>query len=276
MKKRNFYIVLTLLFSIFLINSCEKDSDDQPELPPEGAFIMDFSDFQNDPSARKAASELQDPTTLLCECVNYLNAYTTVAVWNTIVTVTMAVPTASYIEAFNHQPEYLGDKSWKWEYSVPVVDLTYTARLIASRISNEEYTAEMYISRDGALGYDDFKWYEGTIRYDRTHAIWTLYESPANPVELLEIEWNMDWEADTSDITYTNVKTGSAEYGSYISFAISDDPVFDASYIVSTSLNTINIEWNRTSKDGRIKNPALYQDDAWHCWDETYSDVICD
>ena len=65
---------------------------------------------------------------------------------------------------------------------------TFKARLVTTRISNEEYTAVMFITKVGS--YEDFIWYEGTLRYDRTHAEWTMYHSPQENVEWLSIEWN--------------------------------------------------------------------------------------
>ena len=65
---------------------------------------------------------------------------------------------------------------------------TFKARLVTTRISNEEYTAVMFITKVGF--YEYFKWYEGTLRYDRTHAEWTMYHSPQENVEWLSIEWN--------------------------------------------------------------------------------------
>ncbi len=71
---------------------------------------------------------------------------------------------------------------------------------------------------------------KATVRYDHTHASWKLYESPDNNVQWMDIEWTKDWEADTSQITYTNVKAGSEEFGSYITYGISDDADYDAFY----------------------------------------------
>lgn len=235
---------------------------------------MDFADFQEDPALKKAIinPENQLPTSY----VNYGHGLFNVGLWNSVVTVTMAVPVAAYIEALKHTPVYLGDNSWKWEYSVVVGENTYLAKLLASRISNEEFKAEMYISNNGMGGYSDFKWFEGIIRYDRTHAIWSLNESADNPAEWLEIEWNMDWEKEVSDITYTITKAGDDEYGSFINYAITDNAIFDAAYTVSGSSNTINIEWNRTTYAGRIKDPVKFSDEAWHCWNNLLEDIDCE
>ena len=104
--------------------------------------------------------------------------------------------------------------------------------------------------------FEDFKWFEGTIRYDHTHASWQLFESPASNVQWLDIEWTKDWEADTSQITYTNVKAGSEEFGSYITYGIVDDSDYDAFYTLSAATNEVNIKYNTETKAGRVKSPA--------------------
>ena len=150
---------------------------------------------------------------------------------------------------------------------------TFKARLVTTRISNEEYTAVMFITKVGS--YEDFKWYEGTLRYDRTHAEWTMYHSPQENVEWLSIEWNKDWELEVSDITYTIVKPGDQEYGSYITFGITDWDVYDCFYAISHSQKATFIEWNRTTGEGRVKDEVNFGDADWHCWNELYQDIDC-
>ncbi len=268
--KRNKIFTLLVLASLALVyTSCEKDeTPDAPQLPPQEAFSMDFSDFNDENYAPEKKS--------MMSYTNYAHAFLTVAGWNTVATLYIAVPAISYAAVLNTDPVYLGDNKWEWTTSVETEMADYTARLTGERISNEEYKAEMYITKESAMGFEDFKWFEGTVRYDRTHASWTLYESPANPVELLNIEWNKDWEKEVSDITYTNVKESGTELGSYIMFEIVDETPYNARYTVSHTQNTVLIEWSRETKAGRIKDPGKFGDDAWYCWDETFQDAVCE
>lgn len=267
-SKRIISLVATTLVLVLLSISCSenKDPDTLPELPPIDALMMDFGDFIDDPANKKGLKSLNTYT-------NSRYSYVTVTIWNVLVTVPMIVPVAAYLESFNHTPVYLGDNSWQWSYSVSAGTDTYTARLVTKRISNDEFTAEMFITRVGV--YENFKWFGGTVRYDRTHAEWTMYEIPPSNVEWLTIEWNRDWEQDVSDITYTIVKPGGAENGSYITFGIVDDDVYDACYTISYSQKDTYIEWNRTTKAGRVKNEVDFGDLDWHCWNELLQDVDC-
>ena len=273
---------LNKIFSLFLIStilftytSCEKDENPTtPQLPPIEAFAMDFSDFNNPDYAgemKKSSNSLIDPYR------NFGHSFFTVKAWNTIASLIMAIPTATYAAALNETPEYLGDNSWEWKFDVQVHSFSYSARLITKRISNEEFRAEMFVSASSSVfeSFQDFKWFEGIIRYDLTHAEWTLYESPANNVALLSMEWNKDFETGLWDITYTNVKAGSEENGSYIRFELTDDEQYDARYTVSTTEGLAKIEWNRESKAGRVMNESFYGDTLWHCWNEMLQDTEC-
>ncbi len=262
--------VFAAVLIVMMITSCQKDDEegDQPELPPVESLLMDFSNFDDSSdtlTSRKAVETYR----------NWGHAFGTVAFWNIIATWTIGLPVMAYAEAFNQDPVYLGENSWQWAYEVTVGQVDYSAKLISKRISNGEFTMEMLVTKSGADGYEDFKWFEGTVRYDRTSASWILYENPDNPNELISVDWEKDWEADTSVITYTYIRPEAVEYEDFIEYGITNNSPYDAYYIVSVSTNTVEIEWNRTTREGRIKNPMNFGDSDWHCWDENLMDIVC-
>jgi hypothetical protein len=265
MKQKAIFSVWAIgLLMAILFTSCDKNEDGVPEMPPIESFQMDFSDF----------TEFPDTTGNLKSTPSYGHfaySFATVGVWNLITKVALAVPVAVYLESFNHTPESLGDGIWQWTFSLD----TYTARLLTTRISNEKFTAEMFISKTGGNAFEDFKWFEGTIRYDHTQASWKLYESPGNNVQWLDIEWAKNWEAGTSEITYTSVKAGSEEFGSYITYGIVDDPDYNAFYTLVSASNEVNINYHTETKAGQVKSPAHFGDSAWHCWNEQFQDTDC-
>jgi len=81
--------ILTILAAVFVLLitgiSCSEDEDTQPELPPVDALVMDFSQFIDNPSPQKSMN-------LTVSFQNALYSYTTVAVWNVLVTAPMIVP----------------------------------------------------------------------------------------------------------------------------------------------------------------------------------------
>jgi len=268
---REFFPLLITIIMVSLMISCSEDEEkeDPPELPPMEALLMDFSNFNNPNDTLSHKKSIESYR-------NWGHSYFTVAIWSWIATVSVTVPVIAYAEAFNHTPVYLGDNSWEWSYTKNINLIEYSVRLVSKRISNEQFTLKMYVTKSGIGGYEDFLWFEGTVRYDRTSATWTLYENPADPNGLLSIEWEMDWEEETYMIKYTGIKPGAAEYGSYIQHGVTTDTDYNAYYIISGSMNTVEINWNTQNLSGRVKDPVKFGDNQWHCWDETLQDVICE
>ena len=267
MKNKLFSIVFIMLATVLIITSCEKDDKDTlPELPPLEALNMDFSDFSTMPDTSSGLKSSGQYT-------NFALSFVSVGAWNIATIVTMAIPVATYAECLKQTPEYLGDNTWEWSFSVNILTIPYEARLVAKRIDNETYSAKMYVTKTGA--FEDFLWFEGVIRYDGTEADWTMYESPANNVAWLSVEWEKDWEADTSSIIYTNIRVGDNDYGGYITYGITDDVDYDAYYSISGSEGMIDIKWNTSTLAGRISSNIFFDDEGWHCWDETFKNVTC-
>ncbi len=268
-KSFKLYSILSvLLVGLVLItsSSCKKEDENPPELPPAEALMMDFSDFDDGvPQGNKSVSSY----------INFSYSVLTIGLFNTAAVVNIIIPVAAYAEALQHEAVYLGDNSWQWQYSVTIGQDTYNVKLISDRISNSEFTLEMLVSKSGDSGFEDFKWIEGTVRYDRTKANWTIYQSPEVSWPVVTIEWTMDWEKELYTIKYVCEKPDSDLHGATIEHAVTEDPVFDAYYIITFPSNSINIEWNMTTKAGRVKSLSFFADSDWHCWDENLLDVTC-
>jgi hypothetical protein len=267
------FLLATVLMVSVVMNGCKKDEDegDPPVLPPESALMMDFSAFQDIPAAKKSVETYQ----------NFGQAYFTVWVWDAIAVVYVAIPAAAYAEAFNHDPVYKGNNSWEWSYSITEDQVEFSARLVSQRISNEAFTLKLYLSTSGPIftgqgmvTLDDFMWFEGTVRYDRTAADWTVYEVGTEEA-LLAISWEKNWEEDIWQINYEIIKAGDEEYGSFIEQGHTINTDYNAYFTVDYSSNVTNIEWETTTFSGRIKAPNSFGDSEWHCWDENKMDVAC-
>jgi len=259
--------ILLVAFIFITSNSCKKDDKDKlPELPPVEALMMDFSFFNEGGPQKKSA---------VASYNNFVYAGSSVLTWNIIALSVVVLPAAAYAEAFNHEAVYLGENSWQWAYSATANQSTYFVNLVSKRISNEEFTLKMIVNKSGQDGFENFTWFEGTVRYDGTSATWNLYESPSVADPVLNIIWEKDFEQDLYVLKYSYVKPSTDLTGSYIEHGITEDPVFDAYYTVSVPTGIINIEWNRTFKSGRVKAPENFGDALWHCWDENFLDVTC-
>ncbi|MEJ2637408.1 MAG: hypothetical protein P8184_19235 [Calditrichia bacterium] len=270
-------IAVVSLALAFLNTGCDKNSTDPkqtaPDLPPTASFVMDFSDFavvNPSPAAPQVSGQFDQTLTKQ----NWGWAAGNVGVWNTLITVGLAVPVAAFMESFKHEAVLQTDGSWVWSYSFTVLGIIHNAKLQA-KVTDQQVQWDMYISKQDA--YTDFHWYTGTSNLPPTHGTWTLYNSPDNPAPLLGIEWNRDAQTSTGDIKYTNIVPEGAENGGYIYYGVTQDTVYNAFYDIYNKGkdNTTNIRWNRTEKYGQVKDPQHFGDSEWHCWDSHLDDIAC-
>jgi hypothetical protein len=255
-SKMIMYVTGVLVFFTVIILACEKEKKSSaPELPPLSTFSIQVGDF----STQKAAGSYG----------NFLTAVLATGYWNTVLTAYLAVPVASYAEAFHHPAQRLDNNTWEWTYQVLVQDTTYTANLFAF-IETNAINMEMHISKEG--GFQDFVWYTGTFNLQRTEGQWTIQDNPETDMTWLNIIWHYDYEAKTFDVQYTNVYSTGDYKDSYIKYGIRNDNAYDAFYNIYSSPDdkTYEIDLNTTTNEGRIYYEAL-----WHCWDATLQDMIC-
>ena len=264
-KKFSLLFMLIAFSSTLFLSSCKKEeTGDPPDVPPEGAFVMDYSSFKEN------GNKVGDATYL-----NWTRSVVHVGVWNVILTVGLAVPVAVYVEALKQTPQHHSGKTWLWEYTVKVGLQTYTAQLYGIK-DDSEVKWEMYISQEG--GFQEFLWYTGTHNLDVTEGQWILRESPTKDHDFLQIDWKRNHTDSTTTITYTNIIPGGAENGGYIAFSNQESGDLDAFYdIYNKGKDELTeIEWNTDELFGRIKAPHLYFDEVWHCWSSAQEDIVCD
>ncbi len=272
MKKLRFALVLFV--SVFLMQSCQKDDltspDPQgkkaPELPAVESFVMPFSDFE------EFRGE-EDSRTLS----NWMYAASNVLVWNTILTVNLVVPVAAFYESFNHQAVYQGSGIWLWAYDVTVQGNTYNAELYGELLVNDEIKWDMYVSQEG--GFQQMHWYSGITAIGGAYANWTLNYNPNNPTPLLDIDYQRNDGNDVETIRYTNIIPSDPGNGGYIEHRVSTGQgvEFNRAYDVYKIEidNLLEIQWNKPSNDGRVKDPEYFQDSEWHCWASNLQDIDC-
>ncbi len=273
MKKRKWLTYITLpifLFPLVFNNSCEKDNDpDAPDLPPASTFVMDLSKF---PST-KSMNVPSDPKGLVA--TNWGWAATNILVWNTVLTVNLIVPVASFYEAFNHEGIYEGNNEWVWSYNFMAGGVAHKAELHGF-LTEDAVLWEMYISKENV--FTDFLWYTGSHDLMRTTGQWILNGSPDNPTSYLQIDWTRSENDDSADIKYTIIAPGSEEYDSYIFYGRTNELPLDLFYdiYIASIQNLVEIEWSTTTKEGRVKDYYHFEDALWHCWDSSLQDVDCE
>jgi hypothetical protein len=234
-----------------------------PEIPPASTMAIDFSNFMDGRQNQQ-----------VLPFANWSWAAGNVGIWNVILTATLAVPVAAFAESFNHEPQLMDDGTWVWSYEVMVGGLAHSARLQAVIVRNQ-VEWEMFVSQEGS--YQEFLWFTGVSNMSRTAGTWTLNKEPADPQDFVLIEWQRDEDDMPAEIKYTNITPQSEDHGSFINYGLVESGTFDAFYDLygSAENRRIDIEWNRTTKVGRVTDSQHFGDGDWRCWNEELVDTTC-
>lgn len=255
-------VVLILALTPGFFTGCKKDKGVAPTLPPAESMTIDFSNFT---SGTKGIN----PS-------NWEYAAVVAGVWNVIISTTLAVPVAAYKVALVQTPVNIAAKTWQWSYNVPIATVTYKARL-TGLIRTGDIQWKMYVSRDGTGGFAEFLWFEGTSKLDGTAGQWILYQSAVATDALLQIDWTKTATA-IGSVQYTYVKNDPFK-NSFITYGLTSNAL-NAYYTVHyydygmTKFSDVNIEWNTTTHNGRVKSSNYLLGD-WYCWDAGKVDVTC-
>lgn len=288
--------IWVFIITTFALTGCFP-KDDKPQqsamdLPPQEGFVLNFDamgsaatkatadalsyyDYSDAPMS-KAIQDFTDSSPSFAALngpSNHFFAGARVFGWSLITFAGMALPTTSFLKAFQTQPTQLSTDSWQWSYSI-LLDYTYHARLVGT-INNNQVNWEMYISRgDGA--FSDVNWYSGTHDLAGTSGSWTLRHDPGATgavSDFISIDWRRDPTAGTRHIRYTNIIAGDPGNGGYIENGITTASPYDAYFNIDNRAidAVINIEWNTTDKSGRVKSSNTTLTDhfghiGWNCW----------
>jgi len=270
--------IFPLLVFAFAIStqSCEKDdsvdlvSDEQPVLPSADLFLMPFSAFEDADTTGKSIGATNGRSVNIYS--NWIHAVSNVLVWNSVVTLNMAIPVASFGEALKHDPIH-SDGVWTWSYDFVADGNRYKTELKGKFLNEEEVQWDMYVEQEN--GFSKVLWYTGIVSVDRSKASWTLNRDPDAPKSYLGIEFARQDEVNAS-IRYTIVEEGSVEKGNYIEYRHSEiENGFDRAYDVFRAENLLEIEWNESSLNGRVKDPKEFGADVWQCWSEELTNADC-
>lgn len=275
-SKKIFSTILILTLSaILILPSCSKDSTEPepegeaPAVPPQSTFAIDFSVFPDTTSPASLQKGLNMPT-----YANWGWAAVNVAIWNSLITLGMVVPTVAFIETIKDEPELQPDGRWLWEANFMVAGTLHTSNLYGRTVS-DGVEWEMYISKEGA--YQNFKWYTGLSNLPATEGYWELYRDPNNQTKFIRIDWHRNPQQGTADIKYTNIVPNGPENGGYIFYGVTTDTLYDAFYDIYNKGqdNHTDMKWHRITHEGRVQDAMHFGDSDWHCWDMNLMDTVC-
>jgi hypothetical protein len=259
------HLLLVLVIVVLTVAGCS-DVSGAPTIPPEETFVIPFEDF-TETNGLISLAETGNQS-------NWNYAAGTVVIWGAILITTLVVPVAAFRASFHNIPLQQPDGSWVWSYSVNIGGSIYTAKLHGQFIT-EGVHWDMNISKEGE--YEDFLWYYGECDLPATEGFWILKQSPADPEDLVRIDWSRNISAGTHAVRYTNIVPDAPENGGYIDTQYTKGTPYDHIWDMYNKVqdNHTYIEWSSTTKEGRVKNLNWFHDDNWHCWDSDLTNVTC-
>lgn len=270
-------LVITLMLGAGCGDSATgPDETTPPELPPTTSMIIPFSDFTQPEAATKRGNDFSLDS---AAGANFNYAAGTILFWNVAITLNMAIPVASFVAAFNHEFEFVGDATWESTYGFqPPAGAEHTARLQAKMVSNG-IEWKMFISKENS--FQDFLWYSGFSDLQNQEGTWNINRNANAPSPFVDIEWQVSSADSTANVKYIYAVPDVPENGSSIHYGVTHETPYDAFYILFSSVldDTTTIEWNRETKAGRVKSPSHFGDSLFHCWDTAangLADVDCE
>ena len=291
--QKKWHIWLLMIAAVLMLsmagcgaNNSADDDNDAPTIPPAYTLAPDFSSMGGDRPSSAAVGQVAPAEVLKlsdaetggaviqgsCSQVNYSHAAGHVLFWNTSLWVTLAVPSWSFVEAFNHDPVQQDNGSWIWAYDVKIFNVIYTAELHGAFV-DKEVQWHMYITKHGE--YEDFLWYRGTSNLPATEGTWTLKNNPTDQEDWIGIEWSRSIVNQTWQVQYMNIRAGDPNTDGLIEYGVTDNETYDAFYDIYNAVadNWVNIESNTTTTAGRVMNEAHFGDDLWRNWDQDHCDA---
>ncbi len=267
-NRQQIALLLSLCFVFFQCKEEETVNDDAaPSLPPTSSFIMDFDQFPEE--------ENNNGRIHAGNYAHFRYASGNVVVWQTVLTLNLALPVIAFNESFNHEAVYVSDKKkWLWQYEVENERHTHEISLYA-KLSEDQVKWEMFVTKEGE--YEDFLWFEGTSHFDKTEGTWTVYAEPnGDRRAYLKIDWSRQDEGH-KEIKYININETSDQMGSYIHYAINESNDFESFYSIYLKKedNLVEIHYDVETKTGRVKSEKNFGTDAWYCWDENLLNRDC-
>ena len=266
--------LISLFFIIFLsaliFTTCKKDKGDPPIAPPPESMLIDFSNFT---SLKK--SVVFSSGTKGTANSNYEYASTVSGMWNLITETTLAVPIACYKATYEKAPVWVSDNTWEFDNSVIVGAITYKARLVGL-ISGKKVIWTLYIAREGTSSFPEFIWVDGESGTDGTNGQWIFNQSYSTQESLLQVDWTKTGtEIETVKYTYIKndgLKTSFIDYGHISGIFNSNYTIY---YFNGVKFSNVLIEWNSTTKNGRVQSLEYLGDSNWYCWDSNKINVSC-
>ena len=283
---KNLSWIFALLLTVGLFQSCAKEEPLQeeppanlkaPEIPPMAMFTMPTESF--DETAVDTSEFGSGGGGGPVSYYNWFHSAVNLVFWNAAIRLHMALPTAAFGAAVSQPAVYIGDLTFLWEYTYVAPpaqgNQTYHVQLTGQFTPDlEDVLWTLTVSQEG--GFTDFVWYTGISSTQQNEGMFTLNWNPDNPQSYLQLDYSGDNSTGEGTLRFTNVVTGSPDFGQYIEYRERPADPYDRAFDVQGDPGYfLEIQWNEDAKDGRVRHPFNFGDDQWHCWDSNLMDVEC-
>jgi hypothetical protein len=264
---------LLALVTVVGLAACDTDSTapndpgPPPELPPLTSMSADFSFFGGAGGEYGALA----PEASLAS-LHFANAAVRVLAAQVVTVVALAVPVAVFAAAANNTPTFEDDHRWHWRFTAVHGGHTYVAHL-SGVVEGSDVVWDMRITSPTHVPpLDEFVWYGGRGRIDRSSGTWTFYDpaAPSSPAAVLRIDWT---HTSQTEHGWTATALAGAAQGDVFTASVDGDDHL-VTYRDASEQTLVEIYWNAADGTGYLIAPH-YNGGAKACWDENQQDRPC-
>ena len=203
---------------------------------------------------------------------NFNNAAIRVFAAQVVTVVTLAVPVATFAAAANSTPTFEEDGLWHWRFTTVQGGETYTAHL-SGNVQGSDVVWDMRItSPTHQPPLDEFVWYGGQGRLDRSSGTWTFYDpsTPSLSAAVLTIGWT---HVSATDHSWEATVLGGQAAADVLTASV-DGSDRRITYSDASEQTLVEIYWNASDGSGYLIAPN-YNGGVMACWDTNQNDVAC-
>lgn len=274
-----------LLLAAAALGACDTgtgpgaDPGTPPELPAATSMDVDYGLLGSAPAQ---AAEVHERSALIARAeehaaasgvgLHFTTAALSVVVAQAITALHLVVPAAVFAAAANNTPSFEDDDRWHWRYTASHAGQLWTAHL-SGAVQGDQVGWDMRITAPQANPpLDDFVWYSGTSRLDRTAGTWRFNEitRPGTPTEVVRVDWTHE-----SDVVHgvTITVTSGPNVGDRLTADRDGDDHLVTWYDASENVE-VEIGWDAGTGTGYIIAPG-YNGGVKSCWDGNQNNTPC-
>lgn len=254
--------LIIIVFIFFLFDACEPKEKIPPVIPSVESLNFDFSYFEENNTTG----------------TYYSYAAEQISAWKALLTDSIDIQNSSLKETSYNDFIFQKDETWLMNFDFIVENIKFTANFFGI-IEHDTTLFKTFLYSDAAdttLVFLDGKFYD-----DSKTGHWILNkpgfdeDTVFTEIKFMSVDWYVD-SLDQKEIKFTDNQIGLSNLN-YILYKDSTDGQFNAyvNIYVSGNDNYSIIEWNKSTKEGRVKDFLHFNDENWHCWDNNYLNIDC-